>query len=120
VEIACGLIGVALLVIVIVAGYIGEGSPLSNLTPTFILINFWVGMVFASILFGDLFRAFNPWRAIGRATGWALVRAGHAPRHRPYPEKLGRWPAALGLFAFTWIELASGWGEQPRTLATRC
>ena len=35
----------------------------------------------------------------------------------PYPERLGRWPAAAALLAFTWIELASGWSEQPRTLA---
>jgi hypothetical protein len=36
---------------------------------------------------------------------------------RPYPERLGRWPAAAGLLVFTWIELASGWGEQPYKLA---
>jgi hypothetical protein len=118
VEILCGLTGVALLAIVVAAGYVGSDSALDNFAPTFILINFWVGMVFASILFGDLFRAFTPWRAIGRATGWALTRAGRAPRHRAYPERLGRWPAAVGLFAFTWIELASGWGEKPGTLVT--
>ena len=59
-------------------------------------------------------RAFSPWRALGRATGWALGRRRTA---RPYPERLGRWPAAAGLFAFAWIELASGWSEEPRTLA---
>ena len=37
---------------------------------------------------------------------------------RPYPERLGRWPAAAGMLVFTWIELASGWGEEPATLAT--
>jgi hypothetical protein len=118
VEILCGLIGVALLVIVVVAGYVGPDSALDNFAPTFIMINFWVGLVFTSILFGDVFRAFNPWRAIGRATGWALARAGRPARHRAYPERLGRWPAALALFAFTWIELASGWSEQPRTLVS--
>ena len=33
-------------------------------------------------------------------------------------EKLGRWPAAVGLFVFVWIELASGWSEDPPVLAT--
>src|SRR5215210_1688036 len=111
VEVLCGAIGVALLVIVIVAGYTGPGTALDNLAPTFILITFWVGLVFVSALFGDVFRAFNPWRAIGRVLPW---RDGL----RPYPERLGRWPAAAGILIFAWIELCSGWAEQPRTLVT--
>jgi len=114
-EAACGTVGVALLVAVIVAGYVGGGTALDNLAPTFILINFWVGLVFVSLLFGDVFRAFNPWRAIGRLTGW-LLRG--RVRSRPYPERLGRWPAAGGLLAFTWIELASDWGERPDVLVS--
>jgi hypothetical protein len=76
-------------------------------------------MVFASALFGNIFAALSPWRAIGRAAGWAVTRArgGRPPSHRPYPERLGRWPAALGILAFTWIELASEWSEDPRMLA---
>ena len=110
VEVLCGAIGVALLVIVVLAGYLGSGTALDNLAPTFILITFWVGLVFASAIFGDVFRAFSPWRAIGRV----LPSKGL----RPYPEKLGRWPAAAGLLMFTWIELASGWGEDPALLVT--
>jgi hypothetical protein len=65
--------------------------------------------MFASILFGDVFRAFSPWRAIGRVL---------PSLNRPYPERFGRWPAAGGLFVFTWIELVSGWSEHPATLVT--
>ncbi len=36
--------------------------------------------------------------------------AGKAPSHFTYPEKLGRWPAAVGLFAFVWLELIYGTG----------
>ena len=100
----------AMLVVVVVAGYVGPPTPLDNLAPTFILIVFWVGLAFASVLFGDVFAAFNPWRAIGRV----LFRRAH----RPYPERLGRWPAAAGILGFAWIELASGWGEEPATLVT--
>jgi hypothetical protein len=109
VQAACGAIGVLLLVVTIVAGYIGSGTALDNWAPTFILITFWVGLVFASILFGDIFRAFSPWRALGRLL---------PSLNRPYPEKWGRYPAAIGLFCFTWIELVSGWGDHPARLVT--
>jgi hypothetical protein len=116
VDIACGAIGVALLVIVVVAGYIGPDAPLDNLASTFVMITFWVGFVLLSILFGDVFRAFNPWRAIGRATGALVGR--RAPARRPYPEQLGRWPAVVGLVMFTWIELVGEWGGKPSLLVT--
>jgi hypothetical protein len=109
VQIACGAIGVFLLVVTLLAGYLGSGTALDNWAPTFLLITFWVGMVFASILFGGIYRAFSPFRAIGRLL---------PQLNRPYPERLGRWPAAVGLWIFTWIELVSGWGEHPATLVT--
>jgi hypothetical protein len=116
VDVACGAIGVALLVIVVVAGFVGPDAPLDNLASTFVMITFWVGFVLLSILFGDVFRAFNPWRAIGRATGALVGR--RAPARRPYPEQLGRWPAVVGLVLFTWIELVGEWGGKPSLLVT--
>jgi len=109
VQIICGAIGVFLLVVTLLAGYLGSGTALDNWAPTFLLITFWVGMVFVSIAFGGIYRAFSPFRAIGRLL---------PSLDRPYPERLGRWPAAVGLWIFTWIELVSGWGEQPATLVT--
>jgi hypothetical protein len=111
VDVACGAIGVALTAVVILAGYLAPQSAFDNLAPTAILIWFWVGTAFASVLFGEVFRAFSPWRALGRAL--RLTRARVA-----YPAHLGRWPAALGLLAFGWIELASGWGEEPARLVS--
>ena len=119
VEIVCGAAGAVLLLVVLAAGLAGTQSPLDNFAPSFIFIIFWVGLAFASALFGDLFAAFSPWRALGRATGWALSRSrdGRPLSHRAYPDGLGRWPAVAGLLGFTWIELASEWGEDPRMLA---
>jgi hypothetical protein len=118
-EAVCGAVGVALLAVVMVSGLAGTQSPLDNFAPSFVFIIFWVGLAFASALLGNLFAAFSPWRALGRSTGWAAVRArgGRQLRHRPYPEWLGRWPATAAVFGFTWIELASGWGEDPRMLS---
>ncbi len=107
VEALCGAIGVGVLVVVILGGYLGDDFARNNLAPTFILIGFWVGFVFLSALFGDVFRAFSPWRAI------------RLPGIRPYPERWGRYPAAIALFGFTWVELVSTWGESsPDTLTT--
>jgi hypothetical protein len=109
IDVLCGAIGVALLAVALWAGFAGVQDAFANFAPTFILVIFWVGLAFASFLFGDVFRAFNPWRAVGR-----LVFRGE---RRPYPERLGQWPAALGLLGFTWIELASGFADKPRSLA---
>ncbi len=109
-----GLVGVVLLGTLIVAGYIGPDSASDNLVPTFVMITFWVGMVFLSIFFGDVFKAVNPWRAIGRATGAVVGR--RAGARRSYPEWLGRWPAVAGLLMFVWIELVGAWADFPVTL----
>jgi len=118
-DVVFGILGVGLLVVVVGAGYEAGGTALDNLAPTFILITFWVGLVFASVLFGDLFALLSPWRASGRAVGWLVRRVTRRePRHVAYPERLGRWPAAIVLLGFVWIELVSGWGNAPKTLVT--
>jgi hypothetical protein len=119
VEILCGAIGVALLGVVIYSGLRGSQSPAANLAPTFVFVIFWIGLVPVSVLFGDVFRAFNPWRAVGRAVGWAagrVVRNG-LPAPLAYPERLGHWPAALGVFAFAVLELVISGGDKPETVA---
>jgi hypothetical protein len=106
----CGLIGVGLFVIVVYAGLVGAQLPYSDLAPSFIYVAFWVGLVFLSVLFGDVFRPFNPWRALARAVAWVAqrLRSGNTgPQPLPYPAWLGRWPAAFGILCFAWLELAS-------------
>lgn len=116
-----GAIGIGLLLLVVVTGYAGSQEPTENFAPTFVLITFWVGLAFASVLLGDVFRALNPWRALGRLAARTLRSASRNRRtaaRRPYPEQLGYWPAAMGLLCFTWVELASNWGDHPDRLAT--
>jgi len=117
VQAAAALVGVALLVLTVWSGF-GVQTPQDNFGPTFVYVVFWVGLVPISVVFGDVFRAFNPWRAIGRAAGYAGRRL--SIRDEPplrYPEWLGRWPAAAGLLGFAWMELAYTGGDDPSTLA---
>ncbi len=72
-DVAAGAIGVGLLGVTIWAGLAGTQLATANFTPTFLYVIFWVGLVPASVLFGDVFRAFNPWRAIARAAGFVTV-----------------------------------------------
>ena len=109
-----GLTGFALLALVVWSGLAGEQLVTNNFAPTFVYVIFWVGLVIASILLGDVYRAVNPWRAAGRAAG-ALV-----PRRTPardYPERMGHWPAAAGILVFTWMELAWADGSVPENIA---
>ena len=116
-EILAGLVGVFLLGLVVWSGLSGTEAPDRNFSATFVLITFWVGLVFVSVVFGDVFRAFNPWRAIARVAGggFRLVAGQSAPPPLAYPERLGRWPAVVGLFGFVWLELI--WGAAGGVLA---
>jgi hypothetical protein len=117
-EVFAGLVGVGLLALTIYAGLAGTDSPQANFAPTFIYVIFWVGLVPLSVLFGDVFRAFNPWRALARGAGWLTARVrGPLPAPFRYPDWLGRWPAVLGLLGFAWMELAYANGDDPSTLA---
>ena len=117
-EVFAGLVGLFLLGVTIWAGLAGVQSPQANFAPTFIYVICWVGLVLLSILFGDVFRALNPWRAIARGAGAVATRvSGPLPTPFTYPERLGRWPAAIGLLAFAWMELAYSKGDDPSTLA---
>jgi hypothetical protein len=119
VEIVCGSVGAFLLGLVIYTGLEGVQSPTANFAPTFIYVAFWLGLVPLSVLFGDVFRAFNPWRAVGRGVAWAarIAARGELPAPLAYPDKLGRWPAAAGIFCFAAIELVAANGDRPENLA---
>ncbi|HEX6456941.1 MAG TPA: fenitrothion hydrolase [Solirubrobacterales bacterium] len=105
----CGAIGVSLLGLAIYAGLEGTEAPDRNFALTFLFVTCWLGFPFLSAFLGDIFRPFNPWRAVGRAAGGAFrAIAGQRPAHLPYPEWLGRWPAAIGLLATVWLEVVYG------------
>lgn len=115
----CGAIGVAIFVLLVYAGFAGSQTSTNNITPTFVFAIFWVGLAAASALFGDIFKAFNPWRAIARAFAGvgAKVSRKDLPAAMPYPAALGRWPAVVGILAFVWVELVDSGRGDPSHLA---
>jgi hypothetical protein len=115
IEVLCGLIGVGLLFLVLYAGFRGISDPTQNFAIVFVFYTFWLGLVLLSTLLGDIFRAFNPWRAIGRLVsgGFRLIAGQSAPAPFSYPDRLGRWPAVLGVLLFVWLELIAGAGVSP-------
>ncbi len=109
IQVLCGAVGVFLLGVAIYAGLEGTEAPDRNFAPTFVFYTCWFGFPLFSALLGDLFRPFNPWRAVGRLAGAVFTAiAGQRPAHLAYPERLGRWPAVVGLLAFVWLELVYG------------
>lgn len=118
-DVAAGAVGVATLVAVVVAGLAGTDEPSFNLAPTVVYVAFWLGLVPVSLVLGDVFRALNPWRAIGRLSSRAADRVVGDRRQRPlpYPEWLGHYPAVVGLLAFAMLELVVYQGSEPAVVA---
>jgi hypothetical protein len=118
-SIPAGAIGLALFALVVYAGYEGVPFYTANFDPTFIFVIFWVAVPVSSVLLGDWFSAFSPWRALARSVRWLAGRANvswRAPLR--YPAWLGRWPVVAGLVAFGWLELVYHDHDNPVLLAS--
>ena len=113
-----GAISAGLLVLIFLTALIGEPSSAQNLSPTFIYVIFWLGLVPVQVLFGNVWSVLNPWRAIANGVEWIWRQLGQ--EWKPpleYPERLGLWPAAFFLLCFAAIELVYAEPASPRALA---
>ncbi len=116
-RIALGSISFGLLALVTVAAFAGDTSPSRNLTPTFVYVVFWLGLVPVAVLLGDVWPVLNPWKAAADALSWVLDRVGlQTGSGAEYPARLGRWPAAFLLFLYAALELAYWNPAAPRSL----
>jgi hypothetical protein len=109
-----GAFSVALLVFLWLGALVGKDSSGANFTPTFVYVFFWIGMPLVSAVFGNVWSVLSPWKAAAEGIGWL------AGRERPpfdYPDRLGRWPAAVLLLAFAAIELTYSNASDPHVLA---
>jgi hypothetical protein len=99
------LVGLAIFLYAMVSLLFGVDR-LTNPIFGFIYILVWVGLVPISILLGPVWRTLNPLRTIHLL----LCKALRQPPSRgllELPSWFGLWPAALGIFAFTWLELVA-------------
>jgi hypothetical protein len=72
----------------------------------FIYILVWVGLVPISIVLGPVWRTLNPLRTVHLLLS-KLLRQPPSKGLLELPRWAGLWPAALGIFAFTWLELVA-------------
>ncbi|KOU18245.1 hypothetical protein ADK51_29400 [Streptomyces sp. WM6368] len=118
-------LGLAAALAVLLYLLLGPDDPAHNPAPGAVYVLLWVGLVPASLLLGPVWRLLNPLRTLHRLLSRALHRpepgcgpgpapdpdsdpdAAPARGHHPLPARLGQWPAAVGLFGFTWLELVA-------------
>ena len=117
-RILLGTISAVLLVLVFLASLLGEPSSAENLAPTFVYVVFWLGVVVLQVVLGNVWPVLNPWLAFADAVAWIWGRVGRdwiPPLS--YPARLGVYPAAFLLLAFTALELCYPDPANPRALA---
>jgi hypothetical protein len=97
------LVGFVLFAYTAVVAVLGENLFINPIFGLFYVV-LWVGLVFSSMLLGPVWKAISPVRTINlvfaRLSGSDPERGVY-----DYPARLGYWPAALGLYAFVWMEL---------------
>ena len=102
---AARVLGMVLFLYTAATAVFGEDQ-LTNPFFGIVYVWWWVGLVFASALLGPVWRAISPMRTIN--LGLARISRGDPDRGVvEYPEWLGYWPAAVGLYTFVWMELVS-------------
>jgi hypothetical protein len=118
-ELTAGLLGLGLFALVLYSGFDGAQEANANFSVTFIYVVFWVGVPVLSVLFGDVFAAFSPWRSFARLLRFSarVVRRGRPLGQLPYPRRLGMWPAVATIVGFAWLELVYLDRDRPSTLA---
>ncbi|WP_224447041.1 hypothetical protein [Haloprofundus salilacus] len=102
-------LSVALLLLTIYVGFVGPDTQLRNLAILVVWVGWWGGYVASVYLVGNTWPTLNPFRALAELL---------LSLDREYPERLGAWPAVVGLLALIFLEVVAPIGDEPRALAT--
>lgn len=95
------LLVLAFSLFVVVVALFGSNEQSFNLAPYALYVTFWVGLVPVSLLFGPVWKVVNPLRALHKLL---VPLTGPAPA-ADQVHKLGLYPAAGFMLAYTWLEL---------------
>jgi hypothetical protein len=98
--------------VVLAAAAFGSTLLTRNLAPLVVFVVWWVGLVPLTMFCGNVWREINPWATLAR-----LLRCSEQRADRPYPPRLGWWPASGFLLIFAWLELVYTTPAEPRTIA---
>ena len=114
------LFALFMLVLVVVAGLIGDSDPFNNIAPTTVWVIWWVGFAYISGMLGDLWALLNPWRTVYEVAEWLFMR--FRPNRRlglnmNYPRGLASWPAVVLFVWFIWAELIWPNSDSPADLS---
>jgi hypothetical protein len=96
----------------VLIGFFGSRDPMHNLMTLVFWTGVWIALPLACMVFGNLWRAINPWTApvriarilLNRTRGIGLARFGY-------------WPAVLGYAGFGWFQIVSLSPDDPAVLA---
>ena len=115
---AIRLVALALLALVIFAGFFGNQNPFKNVAPVAVWALGWVGLAYVSALVGDIWKVANPFdTAFAALARWSSRRGRpFTPRWTP-PPWLQAWPAVAIYLVFLWFEIAWSGSESPRGIA---
>ncbi|MYJ13262.1 MAG: fenitrothion hydrolase [Acidimicrobiia bacterium] len=102
------LFGLAMFAVVLWASLAGDLGADATIAPVAVYVGFWVGLLFLSAAFGDVWRLLSPWETLA-LVGTALRRrffgARRSPaRWRPDPVRSG-WLGVVTVVCFAALEL---------------
>ena len=100
------------LIALISIGFLGDRDPMHNMLTLVIWTVIWVIVPLGSVMFGNLWRAINPWTGPVRIARLLIRR-----RSRLGLAAWGHWPAVVGFFGFSWFGMVSVAPDDPAVLA---
>ena len=86
----------------------GGGSGDGDVASLFLWVYGWVGLALINALGGPVWSWLDPFSTIHQLLGSLAGRLGlSGGESAPYPARLGRWPAVIGLAVIVWLELVA-------------
>ena len=104
-----GLVGLAVVLVAgLTAGRVTPTEPTRNAATLVVWVGWWGGFVASTYLLGNTWPAVDPFRTVARRL---------PTLDRPYPARLGAWPATAGVLALVFLEVVTPMADDPRLLA---